>query len=161
METNIQFGKKYKDIITGYEGIATAWVEYLSGCNQVLLAATIKGDGALISPEWFDIQRIQAIESGEAIQDIKNYHNIFTSVELGKKYCNRITGFKGVAVGRTTYISRNFYDILLAPQVGDNGERRDSEWISEPMLILETSEYETIKLNNSKKPGCDRTAPIH
>ena len=161
METNIQFGKKYKDIITGYEGIATGWVEYLSGCNQVLLAAPVKEEGALINPEWFDIQRIQDIESGEAIGQEIAWHTILSGFELGKKYHDRITGFKGIAIGRAKYINRNYHDILLAPQVSSEGERREAAWIPESMLILETIEIQEVNLNNGKKPGCDRAAPKH
>lgn len=57
----IELGKKYRCKITGYEGVATGEVHYISGCNQVLLAAEAK-DGQCNS-EWFDVQRVELKKS--------------------------------------------------------------------------------------------------
>lgn len=42
-----ELGRKYKDKITGFEGVATGYVRYLTGCNQVLLAPAVDSTGAL------------------------------------------------------------------------------------------------------------------
>lgn len=47
-----------KDIITGFEGVMTGFVYYLSGCNQALVNHKVGADGKLISAEWFDQQRL-------------------------------------------------------------------------------------------------------
>jgi len=62
----VQLGKKYKDKITGFEGIATGTVQYISGCNQALLAPAVGADGALKDSQWLDEQRLQPVE-GETI----------------------------------------------------------------------------------------------
>jgi len=54
----LELGRVYKDKITGFVGIATGYVQYLTGCNQALLAPGIGPDGALRSSEWFDEQRL-------------------------------------------------------------------------------------------------------
>jgi len=59
-------GKRYRDVITGFTGVATGHVTYISGCNQVLLAPAVAPDGALRDAQWFDEQRLQPVE-GEAI----------------------------------------------------------------------------------------------
>jgi len=53
----IELGKKYKDSLTGFEGIATARATYLYGCVRVLLEAKSKSN---VKPEeyWFDEQRL-------------------------------------------------------------------------------------------------------
>ena len=51
-------GRKVRDIITGYAGIVTGYVRYLTGCNQVLVVPRIGKDGKRDNGEWFDVQRI-------------------------------------------------------------------------------------------------------
>lgn len=55
----IHLGATYKDKITGFKGVATGHCEYLSGCNQTLLAPPCDEKGALIDSQWFDDQRLQ------------------------------------------------------------------------------------------------------
>ncbi|QOY96364.1 hypothetical protein IM543_11390 [Massilia sp. UMI-21] len=54
----IQLGHTYRDKITGFMGVATGYVQYLTGCNQVLLAPRCGEDGALRDSQWFDQQRL-------------------------------------------------------------------------------------------------------
>lgn len=55
----IRLGQTYSDKITGFEGVATGYVQYISGCNQVLLSPTVSGDGDMIEPQWIDEQRLK------------------------------------------------------------------------------------------------------
>ncbi len=57
----IELGKTYKDKITGFKGIATGYVQYISGCNQALLAPPVAKDGAKVEAEWFDEQRLDVV----------------------------------------------------------------------------------------------------
>jgi hypothetical protein len=61
-----ELGRKYKDKITGFEGVATGTVQYISGFNQVLLAPA-STDGTLKDSHWIDEQRLELLE-GEAIR---------------------------------------------------------------------------------------------
>jgi hypothetical protein len=54
----INLGMTYKDRITGFTGVATGFVRYITGCNQVLLAPRCSDDGALRDSQWFDQQRV-------------------------------------------------------------------------------------------------------
>ena len=51
-------GKKVKDDLTGFEGTATAYCQYITGCNQVLV--TPKGTDSSKHTEsfWIDEQRL-------------------------------------------------------------------------------------------------------
>lgn len=51
---NIQLGVTYKDKVTGFVGVATGRVEYLIGCNQVLLVPPVGKDGELLDAQRFD-----------------------------------------------------------------------------------------------------------
>lgn len=59
----ISLGRKYKDKITGFKGVATGHVEYISGCNQTLLVPKASKEGSLREAEWFDDQRLEATGS--------------------------------------------------------------------------------------------------
>jgi hypothetical protein len=55
----INLGMTYKDKITGFTGVATGFVQYISGCNQALLAPRCGEDGSLRDSQWFDQQRLE------------------------------------------------------------------------------------------------------
>lgn len=57
----IVLGQKYKDRISGFQGVATGYVQYLSGCNQALLAPKVTKDGGKPDSEWIDEQRLVAV----------------------------------------------------------------------------------------------------
>jgi hypothetical protein len=57
----IELGMKYRDKISGFTGVATGYVRYITGCNQVLLGPKAKDDGTLPSSEWFDEQRVEDV----------------------------------------------------------------------------------------------------
>lgn len=54
-------GFTYKDKITGFSGVCTGYVEYISGCNQLLLVPPAKPDGELGQSHWFDVQRCELV----------------------------------------------------------------------------------------------------
>lgn len=54
----IELGTKVIDKITGFTGVVTGYVTYISGCNQALVVPSIGKDGALRSAEWMDEQRL-------------------------------------------------------------------------------------------------------
>ena len=64
----VVLGKKYKDSITGFTGIASARSEYLYGCVRVLIEATrLKKDGDFLPDAWFDEPRLIAVK-GKAVK---------------------------------------------------------------------------------------------
>jgi hypothetical protein len=56
----IKLGSKVRDIVTGYEGIATGRIEYINGCIQYGISAACK-DNVLTGAEYFDFQRLEVI----------------------------------------------------------------------------------------------------
>lgn len=79
------------------------------------------------------------------------------SIELGKTYKDKITGFQGACTGFVQYIT-GCNQALLVPKVDDNGAARDGCWFDEQRL--ETVDAERIVLDNGSTPGCDIAAPI-
>jgi len=69
----IELGRKVKDIVTGFEGIATARCKYLNGCAQIQVTPKAKKDGSLSDSKWFDepiLQYIGISQIGLGNQDI-------------------------------------------------------------------------------------------
>lgn len=67
--------KTYRDKITGFQGVATGYVNYISGCNQVLLAPHVSDDGSMRDSYWFDVQRVEVI-SGSGTIILHNEQNL-------------------------------------------------------------------------------------
>lgn len=59
---SINLGNTYQDKITGFQGVATGHVHYLTGCNQVLLAPKAISEFGK-EPAWFDEQRLELLDA--------------------------------------------------------------------------------------------------
>lgn len=57
----ITLGSTMKDKITGFKGVVTAYTQYITGCNQVLLQPRVKNDGGYEDSCWFDEQRCEPV----------------------------------------------------------------------------------------------------
>lgn len=55
----MKLGVTVTDKITGFTGIVLGYVQYISGCNQALVAPKLGPDGALRDSQWFDVQRLE------------------------------------------------------------------------------------------------------
>lgn len=54
----MQLGLTVTDRITGFTGIVTAYVQYISGCNQCLVTPRVGADGRMGEAAWLDVQRL-------------------------------------------------------------------------------------------------------
>ncbi len=54
-------GAKLRDVVTGFEGIATSRIEYINGCVQYALVPKVDKDGKMPPGEYFDFQRLEQI----------------------------------------------------------------------------------------------------
>lgn len=61
-----KLGATYEDRITGFRGVATGYVQYITGCNQVLLAPR-STDGGMKDSQWIDEQRLEIDDFTPAI----------------------------------------------------------------------------------------------
>ena len=60
-------GRTVRDKITGFAGVAMGRVEYLTGCNQVLVTPKVKADGGVEDSRWFDEPRLVVDEMVERV----------------------------------------------------------------------------------------------
>jgi hypothetical protein len=63
----MKIGITYRDKITGFTGLATGYVQYISGCNQLLLAPPVGPDGTMRDSAWFDQQRLEVVKGGPTV----------------------------------------------------------------------------------------------
>ena len=62
----IHLGRKYKDVITNFEGYAIGYVNYITGCNQVLVQPMSEKPSEKPEADWIDEQRLEEVE-GEMV----------------------------------------------------------------------------------------------
>lgn len=67
----IKLGQTVRDRITGFQGVVTGIVNYISGCHQALVVPRVKDDGSLTDSQWFDLQRLE-IEGSIAVVTLDN-----------------------------------------------------------------------------------------
>ena len=60
------FGKKGKDIITGFEGIITGKVDYITGCSQYLIAPISVNNDAKEN-RWIDVDRVEILPDEQIV----------------------------------------------------------------------------------------------
>lgn len=62
-------GKTGTDTITGFKGVITAYAEYITGCNQVLLTPKAKKGGETNRSSWVDEQRVKFTNKKAVVLD--------------------------------------------------------------------------------------------
>lgn len=68
MSLKIKMGAMGRDRITGFEGRVIGRCEYISGCNQLLLAPEVDPNTkSMRESHWIDEQRIEPTGSGGVI----------------------------------------------------------------------------------------------
>jgi len=59
----VKLGKKYRDTISGFEGIATATYNYLNGCVRVELTGEYLADKEKIPCKVFDDEQVEEVKA--------------------------------------------------------------------------------------------------
>jgi len=67
----IELGNKVEDKVSGFTGVVTGIVDYITGCRQALVAPRLDKDGKRVDSEWFDVQRLEVRVSGDALNLIE------------------------------------------------------------------------------------------
>lgn len=60
----MNMGDKVTDTLSGFTGLVVARVEYLTGCNQLLILPRSPEDNDIKGAHWFDIERCELVEAG-------------------------------------------------------------------------------------------------
>lgn len=62
--TDVRLGDKVRDVVSGFEGVATSYARHLTGCDRVLIEApVIVHDGEAKSPVlWVDVMTLEMVD---------------------------------------------------------------------------------------------------
>ena len=64
----IKLGNKVRDKVTGFEGIATARIEYINKCVQFCVKPKVKEDGKMPDGEYIDVDELEIVDTGIVIE---------------------------------------------------------------------------------------------
>jgi hypothetical protein len=67
----IQLGNWVEDKITGFAGYVTGRVEYITGCNQILVQPKCKEGGEFVDSRWVDETRLQVLNTNTGLEALK------------------------------------------------------------------------------------------
>ncbi len=101
----ITLGKKLRDKVSGFTGIANTRTDFMTGNVQFNLITKIGEDG-LSKDQSFDIHQLEFV-SDEGITVIEA--PVDTGVKLGEEYKDIITGAKGIATLKCTFLNGCVY----------------------------------------------------
>ena len=65
-EMQVEMGARVRDVVSGYEGIVSAYTVHLTGCDVVAIKSRkLDKDGKTQDPLWVDVTRVEVIGSPE------------------------------------------------------------------------------------------------
>lgn len=66
-ERAFELGDPVEDRLTGFRGVITGLVYYMTGCNQALVVPRVQPDGRMPEGAWLDLQRLMWDKRGKRI----------------------------------------------------------------------------------------------
>ncbi|HEX2656127.1 MAG TPA: hypothetical protein VHN11_21095 [Xanthobacteraceae bacterium] len=63
-----ELGSTARDTITGFYGVITGRVNYLTGCDQYLVQPKTKSENEFVEARWFDENRIDILGGIEKVK---------------------------------------------------------------------------------------------
>jgi hypothetical protein len=158
----ITLGCMGKDLVTSYEGVVVAWTEWAYGCDRVVLQAQEMHNGKPVDSWGCDVQHVQLTKTREEMGFEEPLRTPAHDIPLGSKCKDTITGFEGILVARTTWLSGTVR-LTLQPKKLHDGKPVDNDTFdSEQVEVLQVKEPPQAKVlpANAEKPGGPRPAPI-
>lgn len=75
IEFNVEYGGRYRDVVTGFEGVCTAVSAHVTGCLSALIVPGVDKEGKLVDGQWMDIARLRCA-SGEPIRIVTTVEQV-------------------------------------------------------------------------------------
>lgn len=152
-------GSKALDEVSGFKGIIVSRVTYLFGCTQYGLAPKKTKDDSIRKTEYFDEGRLKIVGKGTPpVDGIINDFDLIFKHAAGKEAQDKVTGFKGIIIGRVEYLHSSS-QYVLSPKVGEDGKTGDSEQFDEGRLIILSDGVNPEEVQGVKRGGINRDAP--
>jgi hypothetical protein len=151
----IELGSKVRDLVTGVTGVASARTEWLYGCARIAVDSTeLKKDNKLFDTMWLDEQRVEEVEK----RFFPTNPALDSGFKLGSKVKDRITGFEGLAVARTTWASGNV-TIGIEPTTLHEGKPIETHSFEQQRVELIEEKAPPVSKQNSAVSGGPQNDP--
>ena len=98
----IEFGKTYRDMVTGFEGICTGMVEWLYGCKQFILSPKAENASKKESSSFFYERQLEYLDDG--ISDKVEAPVVEEPRFFGKECIDKVSQVKGICIGRYIWL---------------------------------------------------------
>ena len=153
----IALGSRVRDIITGVKGVAIGRTEWLYGCTRIAVEhMDLDKDGKTKEANWLDEQRIELID-GEPIKASPRLHEC--AIMLGSKVRDKLTGFDGIASGRTNWLSGNTTVTIEPTKLHDGKPIQAHNFDSARVELVEEQKPPMSKQGDPKAPGGPQNDP--
>ena len=142
-------GRKYRDCITGYEGICVAVMEWMYGCRQLLLKAQNKDNPKDASAVFFPAQ---LDEIGERLENIQVPE--YTAPEYyGLRCRDKVTRQTGICIGRITHLYAE-QQYVLEHVPADTDKETWQIWLDKGRIaVIDGAEHVEPEDVQSSRPG--------
>lgn len=147
----VNLGSKVRDTVTGFEGVAYGRTDFMYGCARIIIESTKLKDGSPIDHHWFDEQRVEQLEPAAP------YIFPATAIQLGSKVRDSITGFEGIASGRTVYLYGP-PSITIEPQTLHEGKPVQAVSFTEGRVKVVVTQAPTVSKQSSATSGGPQTS---
>ncbi len=88
MKNTVEIGDIARHTITGFEGVADAKIEYLTGCDQFRLQPQSLKDGKTADAQWFDVNVLKVVKK-QAFKRCANSDGGPSAIVPARSYPNR------------------------------------------------------------------------
>lgn len=139
---------KLRDILTGYEGTATARLEYINGTVQFCVVKAVGDDGVYPKGHYIDWQRLEEI-SGPTI-DVSVPDAPF---KMGDHLRDKITGLEGIATCKVNYVNGCVHYGITPKKAKKEMKQPETEYVDVQCLKLVKANAVKIK---TEETGCDQ-----
>ena len=121
---NAILGKNCRDIVSGFEGICTSYIEFLYGCREYGLQGKAEDNKRRERIDYFFEKQLEILDEG--ISGKVEIPEETEPVLFGKECRDKVTGEKGICVGRVVFLfNSDQYIIEIPSKDPDKSPRRE------------------------------------
>jgi len=152
--SKIKFGAIYKDILTGFEGMAIERYKYITGCDTIRL----KPEDDTKEAKNFTAEMLKFVDDGASKRlKLQNKGNSMEDIDkaiydFGDKCEDKITGFKGKVVSMNIAITGDI-SYCISPKYSKKNTNNDGQWFDEGRLVLKNKSKDKIKTDKERVGG--------
>ena len=149
----IEFGRTYRDMVTGFEGVCTGMIEWISGCKQYILSPRAEHAFKKEASSTFFEKQLEEVDAG--ISDKVEAPVIGEALYFGKECIDKVTRVKGMCIGRYIWLF-NCDQYVLEYQPKDDSRETKYNVLDEgrvELVIAPTREVKPEEVKSTRSGG--------